>query len=80
MKWESNWPSFQRILLSNIPALLGLSHGKINPKEVLKDQINLKSGLDEMKRRNKKWKSEDQMSVIKNVQNFFDLRKENNFF
>ena len=59
MKGESNWSPCQRKLLSKYPAILGLKLGKINPKEVLKDQINLKSSLDEVKRRNEKWKLED---------------------
>ena len=47
----------------------------INPNEVLKDQINFKSNLGEMKKGNKKLKSKDQISVIQNVQIFFDLRE-----
>ena len=54
-----------------------LTDGNINTKEVLKDQINLKSDLGEIKKGNKKSKSEDQISVIGNVEKFFDLREKN---
>ena len=54
-----------------------LTDGNINTKEVLKDQINLKSDLGEIKKGNKKSKSEDQISVIENVEKFFDLREKN---
>ena len=52
-----------------------LRDGNINPKEVLKYQINLKSDLGEIKIGNKKSKSKDQISVIQNVEKIFDLRK-----
>ena len=42
----------------------------INPNEVLKDQINFKWNLGEIKKGNKNSKSKDQISVIKNVQIF----------
>ena len=48
-----------------------LTDGNINPKEVLKDQINFKSDLDKIK----KSKSKDQISIIRNVENFSDLRE-----
>ena len=51
----------------------------INSKEVLKDQINFKSALDETKKGNPKSKSKDQISVIQNVEKCFDLR-EKRFF
>ena len=54
-----------------------LRDGNINPKEVLKDQIDFKSDLGEIKKGNKKSKSEDQISVIQSVQNFFDLKEKN---
>ena len=50
-----------------------LTDGNINPNEVSKDQINCKSDLGEIKKGNKKSKSKDQISVIQNVQIFFDL-------
>ena len=52
-----------------------LRDGNINPKEVLKDEINFKSDLGEIKNVNSKSKSEDQISVIQNVEKFFDLRE-----
>ena len=48
-----------------------LKDGNINPKEVLKDQINFKPDLREIKKGNKESKSEDQISVIQNVRFFF---------
>ena len=48
-----------------------LKDGNINPKEVLKDQINFKPDLREIKKGNKKSKSEDQISVIQNVHFFY---------
>ena len=45
-----------------------LRDGNINPNEVLKDQINFKSDLGEIKKGNKKSKSENQISVIQNIQ------------
>ena len=50
--------------------------GSIDPKEILKNQINFKSDLGEIIKGNPKTKSEDQISVIKNVENFFDFREE----
>ena len=47
-----------------------LRDGNKNPKEVLKDQINFKSDLGEMKKENPKSRSEDQISVIQNVNVF----------
>ena len=47
-----------------------LRDGNINPKEVLKDEINFKSDLGEIKKVNSKSKSEDQISVIQNVEIF----------
>ena len=55
-----------------------LTDGNINPKEVLKDQINFKSDLGEIKKGNKKLKSEDQISVIGKV--FWFKRKKYWFF
>ena len=44
--------------------------GNINPKEVLKAQINSKSDLDEIKKGNPKSKTESQISAIQ-ILNFF---------
>ena len=41
----------------------------------MKDQINFKSDLGEIKKENPNLKSKDQISDIKNVQFFFDLRE-----
>ena len=52
-----------------------LRDGNTDPKEPLKDQINSKSGLDEINKGNKQSKSEDQISVIQNAKKVFDLRE-----
>ena len=58
-----------------------LRDGNINPKEVLKDQLNFKLDLGKIEKGNPKSKSKDQISVIQNVENFFDLREKiNNCF
>ena len=43
----------------------------------MKDQIKIKLDLGKIKKRNPKSKSKDQMSVIQNVQKFFDWREKN---
>ena len=54
-----------------------LRNVNISPNEVLKDQINFKSYLSEIKKGNPKSKSEDQISVTQNVEHFFYLREKN---
>ena len=57
----------------------GLRDGNINPKEELKNQARFRSDLSEIKIGGNK--SPNQNNTIKNVYNFFDLRKKiNNFF
>ena len=64
-----------------INLFINLRDGNANPRKVLKNQIDFKSYLGEIKKGNPKSKSEDQISVIKNVQNIFDLtEKIINFF
>ena len=43
---------------------INLRDGNIYPREILKDQINLKSDLDKIKKGNKKLKSKDQINAI----------------
>ena len=52
-----------------------LREGNINPKRLLKHQINFKSNLDKINKENKKSKSEDQICVIQNIESIFDLRE-----
>ena len=60
---------------------INLKDGNVNPREVLKNQIEFKSDLGEIKEGNSKSKTEDQISVIQNVQNFIGLREKIiNFF
>ena len=54
-----------------------LRNVNISPNEVLKDQINFKSYLSEIKKGNPKSKSKDQISVTQNVEHFFYLREKN---
>ena len=54
---------------------INLKDGNVNPREVLKNQIEFKSDIGEIKEGNPKSKTEDQISVIQNVQNFFGLRE-----
>ena len=65
---------------SNYQNLIVLRDGNINPKEVLKNQINFKSDLGEIKKGNPHLKSKDQISIIQNVENIFDLRGKNTDF
>ena len=48
-----------------------LRDGNTNPREVLKYQINFSLDLGEIRKENLDFKSEDQISVIQNVQIFF---------
>ena len=52
-----------------------LRDANINPKKVLKDQIKFKSDLGKIKKGNPISKSEDQISVTQNIENFFGLRE-----
>ena len=58
-----------------IDLVINLRDENINLKEVLKDQINFKWDLGEIKKQNPKSKLEDQINVIENDENFFDLRE-----
>ena len=57
-----------------IDLFIDLRDGNVNPREVLKNQIDFKSDLGEIKNANPNLKLKDQISV-QNVQHFFDLRK-----
>ena len=70
-KTEGISPKDFRNYQNPIELFKDLKDDNINPKEVLKDQINFKPDLREIKKRNKKSKSEDQISVIQNVRFFF---------
>ena len=60
---------------NTIGLFINLRNGNVNPREVLKNQVDFKSDLGEIKKGNPKSKLENQISVIQNVQNFFDLRE-----
>ena len=70
-KTEGISPKDFRNYQNPIELFKDLKDDNINPKEVLKDQINFKPDLREIKKENKKSKSEDQISVIQNVRFFF---------
>ena len=50
-----------------------LRDGNVNPREVLKNQNNFKLDRGKTRKGIPKSKSKDQISVIQNVENFFDL-------
>ena len=54
---------------------MNLRDGNTNLREALKNQIKFKSDLGKMKKGSPESKTENQVSVIKNVQIFFDLRE-----
>ena len=77
-KTEGISPKGFRNYQNPIEVFKDLRDGNINPKEVWKDQIIFKSNLGEIKKGNGKSKSEDQISVMKNVLKFF-LYKGNSY-
>ena len=58
-KNEGISPKYFKNYQNLIELFKDLQDGNINPKEVLKDQINSKSDLGEIKKGNKKSKSKD---------------------
>ena len=52
-----------------------LKNGNKIPKEVIKNQINFKPDLGEIRKRNPKLRLVDQISVRQNVEKLFDLRE-----
>ena len=58
-----------------VDLFINFRDGNVSPREVLKNQKEFKSDLDEIKKENSKSKSKDQISVIQNVQSCFDLRE-----
>ena len=59
-----------RNILVTINLFINLRDDNINPSKVSKNQIKFKSDLIEIKKGNPKSKTENQISVIQNVQNF----------
>ena len=74
-KTERRRPNDFNNYQNSIDLFINLIDGNLNPREVLKNEINFKSGLGKIKKQNPKSKSEDQISVIQNVQFIFDLRE-----
>ena len=74
-KTEGRSPKDFSVYQNPIDLFKNLRDGNINPKELSKNQINFKSDLGEIKKRNKKSGSEDQISLMQNVKKFFDLRE-----
>ena len=77
-KTEKRNPKHFRNYQNPTDLFKSLIDGNVYTKEVLKNQINFKSDLCEIiKKDNPDFKSKDQISVIQNVENFFDLREKN---
>ena len=74
-KTERRRPNDFNNYQNSIDLFINFIDGNLNPREVLKNQINFKSGLGKIKKQNPKSKSEDQISVIQNAQFIFDLRE-----
>ena len=60
-----------------IDVFKNLRNGNLNPREVFKNQNNLKSDLRNIRNRNPDLKLGEQISVIWNVNIFFDLKEKN---
>ena len=76
-KTEERSPKDFRDYQNPVDLFKNLKDSNVNPREVLKNPINFKSDLGKIKKGNPKSKSEDQISVIQNVQSFFNLREKN---
>ena len=61
---------------SPIDLFINLTDSNVNPRELLKNEIEFKSDLSGIRKENSKSKPEQQISVIRNVQNFIELREE----
>ena len=75
-KWKTEERSLKDFSVYQNPIDLFkiLKDGNKNPKEVRKNQINFKPDLGEIRKKNPKLRLVDQISVIQNVDKFFDLR------
>ena len=63
-KTEGRSPKYFSNYQNLIDLFIDLRYGNINPKEVLKNQINFKADLDEKKKkRNRKSKTENQSAI-----------------
>ena len=76
-KWKTEERSLKDFSVYQNPIDLFkiLKNGNKIPKEVIKNQINFKPDLGEIRKRNPKLRLVDQISVIQNVEKFFDLRE-----
>ena len=74
-KTEGRSPKDFRNYQNLIKLFKDLRDGILSPREVLKNQNNFKSDLGKIRKRNTNLKLEDQIIVIENVENFFDLRE-----
>ena len=70
-KTEGMCPKYFSDNKNPIDSFKNLRDGIINPKEVLKNQFNLKSDLGETKKCNPKSRLENKISVIENTEKFF---------
>ena len=74
-KTEGKRPKDFRNYQNLINLCKDLRDGKINPKEILKDQTNFKSDLGGIKKSKPKLKPIYQASVIQLAEKFFKLRE-----
>ena len=74
-KVEGRTPKDFRIYQNPIKLFKNLKDGNVNPREVLKSQNSFRSDLGKIRKGNPDLKSEEQISVIQNVENVFDLRE-----
>ena len=72
-KTEGKSPKDFRNYQNLIELFKSLRDGNVNPREVLKNQTNFKLDRGKTRKGIPKSKSKDQISVIQNVENFFDL-------
>ena len=73
-KTESITPKDFSNYQNMVDLFINLRDVHINLKEVVKNQINSKWDLGEIKKGNPNLKPKDKISVIQNVENFIDLR------
>ena len=74
-KTEGRCPKDFRNYQNLIELLKNLRDGNANKTEILKNHILFKSDLGERRKRNPDFKSEEQVTVIQNVDKFFDLKE-----
>ena len=77
-KTEGRSPKYFSNYQNLIDLFIDLRYGNLNPKEVLKNQINFKADLDEKKKKKKKSKNKNRKQKCNT--NFFSLKRKNYYF